>query len=705
MATPSTLRTYRVGGQLDPAWVASSVPWTHVRATAALSRPDDGAPAVDPTNGAHEHPLVTVRTLTAAEADGQWATTELKPTAATDPDLALQPTGMLWTITVEIRRGATWHEVITYEVAPSGDRDYDGQGELITVAGDDCININDLIPTPDTTPISDAFADRVIDAIEEHPEAVAADLTVTTDATTVTVVSSTGTDGTIPAATSSAAGAMTAADKAKLDGIESSFALEGQALSARVIMPEAGDYGLVRTGDDYMLLAPMAQGFRWGIQLWRPPFQPNGISDVNQLGPSYAMLGGATVSTDDGTFSGGTTAWTDAGLFTNASAYGGEYRWTATSGYATWDSPTATAVGLRHLRSVNAGYGKVSINGDATLANEIPTAQQEVTAGRLASTALVANGGTLNPTDRVINFYYPDTQWDEVTMLAFGLPSQAHTVRIDWTGYKQAASSDTRVYLTGFVSGPDQALSAELIPAKQIHTDSSAWEYANEFKPTAGSTYHFLGNIHGYETMTSLTFMVDGYPADPADGARVWGTRSVTAVRVTTAQHPESVTTTNQVTTTYHLNRSGLRVTTATSWLEGGSVKSAYAAMHPLVERFDRGHVAGYHPSFSLDQSDNVKHGVVRSPVAIMWSRGDNLASLVILNNPEVATNAWAKSTPVFTAIEDRSGGVLNKVYMTRVGGNGGAGVETVTSSTTWLFDATHRAVWIDDPEGAFAQE
>jgi len=168
MATASTLRTYPVGGQLDPAWLASSIPWTHVRATATLSRPDDGAPIVDPTNGAHEHPTTVVSTLTAEAADGMWATAPLKPTTSTGADLALTPGGLTWDITVEIKRGATWHEVTTYEVAPSGDRDYDGEGELISVDGDDCVDINALIPAPVSVPASSIFEDAVLEVLSDQ---------------------------------------------------------------------------------------------------------------------------------------------------------------------------------------------------------------------------------------------------------------------------------------------------------------------------------------------------------------------------------------------------------------------------------------------------------------------------------------------------------------------------------------------------------
>ena len=169
MATASTLRTYPVGGQLDPAWLAASIPWTEVRATACLQVPTGTGPAVDPTNGAHESPTTVARTLTADAADGMWATAPLKPVTGLDADLALQPSGCVWSVTVEIKRGATWHTVATYTVAPSGDRNYSGLGELTTIAGDDTIDINALLPPPLTAPPSDAFEQAVLEVLANNP--------------------------------------------------------------------------------------------------------------------------------------------------------------------------------------------------------------------------------------------------------------------------------------------------------------------------------------------------------------------------------------------------------------------------------------------------------------------------------------------------------------------------------------------------------
>ena len=174
----STLRTLRIGGQVDPAWDLDGADrsWLNIRAIATLGPDPDDAPIVDPSNSAHEHPLSVTNTLTLADSNGQWSTAPLKPTAATDPDQALQPGGLSWTISVEVERTANrWECVEVYSpVALNGERDYAGNNETITVNGETAVDINALIPVPITTPASSAFTDNVLDILADNPGSLVA---------------------------------------------------------------------------------------------------------------------------------------------------------------------------------------------------------------------------------------------------------------------------------------------------------------------------------------------------------------------------------------------------------------------------------------------------------------------------------------------------------------------------------------------------
>lgn len=190
--SPSQLTAWRVGGQVDPAWLETADPdaeqgvnelagrtWDQIRVTTTLSTPTGGAPIVDPTNGAHIHPLSTVETLardvdTGAPSDGQWHTDLLKAVIADDPDEALQPTGLVWQLTVEIDadpagNGTRWTTVNEYDIQIDADRDYVAEGETVTVNGLTCIDVNALIAVPVTTPPTTAFADAVQDVLDADP--------------------------------------------------------------------------------------------------------------------------------------------------------------------------------------------------------------------------------------------------------------------------------------------------------------------------------------------------------------------------------------------------------------------------------------------------------------------------------------------------------------------------------------------------------
>ena len=137
---PSTLTSWRIGGQLDPAWLADVAglvgrTWESVRATSTLNLGAGNELAVDPSNGAHIHPLQVAETIDRAAADGQpsdgqWRTPLLKPTRAVDPDQALQPVGVTWSVTVSVlpQGATTFVDVTSYAFELDADRDYTCRG-------------------------------------------------------------------------------------------------------------------------------------------------------------------------------------------------------------------------------------------------------------------------------------------------------------------------------------------------------------------------------------------------------------------------------------------------------------------------------------------------------------------------------------------------------------------------------------------------
>ncbi|MDQ0767991.1 hypothetical protein QF031_000740 [Pseudarthrobacter defluvii] len=88
------------------------------------------------------------------------------------------------------------------------------------------------------------------------------------------------------------------------------------------------------------------------------------------------------------------------------------------------------------------------------LADRLDTAQDVVTRGWYANTILVANGSTLNPTDRVMDSYSPTTAQNKYAarrVLAADLTAGAHTVKLTVTGYNRIGVSAQRAYVTRFL--------------------------------------------------------------------------------------------------------------------------------------------------------------------------------------------------------------------------------------------------------------
>ena len=226
----------------------------------------------------------------------------------------------------------------------------------------------------------------------------------------------------------------------------------GQLLTA--FAGPGGAVGIERSGTKYYLLAPIQSGQYNTTRLETYSFGGTTEYIISQIESRVALL---SLEDDDPA---AVTAGTWVAL-TDSRAYGGDYRYSKTANDTlTFTTPANTnIVGARHCSLTNGGVAKVAIDGDLTRATLLPTAQDLVTAGTLASTVLIANGGTLAPTDRILNNYGANN-WDNKVIYCNDLAAGVHTVVITICNYKQAASTDTRVYFGGLMYGATWAPSA-----------------------------------------------------------------------------------------------------------------------------------------------------------------------------------------------------------------------------------------------------
>lgn len=443
-----------------------------------------------------------------------------------------------------------------------------------------------------------------------------------------------------------------------------------------------GNVALQRSGLDYWLHYPIAGELVASFYL---DSYTIGAYTANSILAVWAKKLYASVEEDDASVV-RTGTWVN---LTNAGAYGGDYSYSLTAGdTAVFTTPAGvTAVGVRGCHLTNCGVAKVAIDGDLTRANKLSTAQQLVDAGTLANTVLIANGGTLNPTDRIINMYGANN-YDTKTIFADDLTAGAHVITLTITGYKQAASSAARVYIAGMLyhapSTGFDAIGLAIMDVIQIGAGGSVYDYVNLILPDGAVTPAYVGSGHGYENQTSLTFTLDGVASAPADGEVVYG-NSIIATRVTDLYHPEigaGGTPIGASVTTYTIDaRYGLKIDAAITWGQGGATTQSYPAMFPVLAFLDRGaNIDLRGQSVTLADNNGSFKANAKSKAAYLWDDDGNYGALLYAPDTSKNTLDYVYAPTVSMAIEDRAGGVFNKIYQARVSG----ATETFVLNDVW---------------------
>ena len=459
------------------------------------------------------------------------------------------------------------------------------------------------------------------------------------------------------------------------------------------LLRSAGDgLAIGRRGTTYDLYQEVEAGI-W----WRQSLAYDSTTNGEHHSMMDSVIGAPMLSLDEShsSFTYSALGW---GTSSNVNTFGGTYAKNSTTGETvTWTTPTATKVGLRAFRTTNGGYAKATINGSATLAALLPTAQDEVTAGRLASVALVANGGTLNATDRLFNSYGSTSDSDIMVPFAEGLSSAVHSVVLTVTGYKQGTSTDVRLYISGGIYSTDATTlttsGAKFAPYVVILSGSSVSEYAIVYKREGGTLAPFIGNRHGNEVEDTFTFTIDGATVTPADGSITLCSTSAIITRTARLLNPDnaSETVANSVCEWAMLKSAALNVHWTIDWVQPGTAGTAYPAMLPTQgNNFAKGRVAAGSVQTLLSDDGSVK-GSTRSDTIALWQDGGHGAVMATVRNLPTAVNRWENATD-FAWLQDRSGGDFNKGYFQRV--QGGAS-EPIVAGDRWEAFISYRAAWV----------
>lgn len=455
--------------------------------------------------------------------------------------------------------------------------------------------------------------------------------------------------------------------------------------------------GLRPNGTDYELLYGWGSSRYWRCLLAQESANPGAfpLRQVQAQAEAVPMVSvlGSDVSVTRGTGVTGPNA--------NATSYGGQYWYGVSSGQTfTFVTPAnATRVGVRCPLISNGGLARVSIGGDFTKANLLPTAQDVVNSGAYPGTILVANGGPCAPTDRVLDTYNagslvqnPDVQ----IAIADGLTAGAQTVVLTPVGVARSVGGGTRAYFSGYgyATAATTLATAGVVTysSRNLMSQASAWEYALQ---TGGT---FFGSVHGYEVEDGISATVDGAPVTLTAGQIA---TAVDVLEVTRNSHLVNPANTAQTVATckvvYHLDRDGLRIDRTITWAASLTITGAYimAAVNGVAWG-TAGRMAQADPLFTQGSLLNYPGGPVTltgvgdnytPPLGVKaeaaWVYGGNYGLLIWVPNVAQWTNAWAQSV-TFTTIEDR-GSVspyVSKIYVPRI--FAGQGSEVVAAGTVW---------------------
>lgn len=377
--------------------------------------------------------------------------------------------------------------------------------------------------------------------------------------------------------------------------------------------------------------------------------------------------------------------------------WGGGYSRSDTAGayieYTTRDE--VTEIGIW---GVPAGVHLITIDGDMALANLMGTAQDEVDAERLPDTVLVANGGTLNPTDKVWNSF---ARGNSHHLLADGLTPGVHTLRLTRTGYKQAAASTTWLAIAAFSCWGsnmafDVASDAYFFAVEEqaiCVLDPASDEMSYIHQPTGTTAAEWLGHTSSLKMKTVRTITVDGAEIAPtnftsADPVPITVGTTIEISFSCDGRHSELVETNTALVEFKHRAHAtrGLEIWHRTTWLTAGTT-TGYPAMLTLNPAyFDR---ARAFDGTDVALSQTTDYVAKTSSKALMaWKSDGNIGALFYIPDLKMTVNDWLDAGTEHLWISD---GSLQKIYAQKVLSY------TYAQNEAWESEFNMRFAWFSD--------
>jgi hypothetical protein len=372
----------------------------------------------------------------------------------------------------------------------------------------------------------------------------------------------------------------------------------------------------------------------------------------------------------------------------NVRAYNGAHIRSNTAGSTRgYTTPVATTrVGATLVINNDSGFAYVPIDGDYTLATNLPTAQDLVDRGVMTTTqrdACPAGAAT-----RVLNCHsrghgYTSGQQDRIHLtFAADLPLDIHTFGVQIVGDKASWATDSHVRVSGFTYGyPDLRIEDDGVTVERYQGIlTNALSVSEQDIHVNGTTSGAL--IHGYEKQQSITWYVDGREvALTVDDPVTLGTE-VTAVRVGSLQNPDFGGDLATVTTVYRFTSAGLEVSFKREWLQSCVLDFDLRMATFDGWRFTRGYWSSDARDRVLTAHNGSRQGNVQDATLTMWDPDGEIVCTTVIPDVAKTLAGWALSTD-YALLEQRTlvqGSTSTKLYVERVSQEGPGSEVAVTA-------------------------
>jgi hypothetical protein len=317
-------------------------------------------------------------------------------------------------------------------------------------------------------------------------------------------------------------------------------------------------------------------------------------------------------------------------------------------------APGVTSVGVQGLKLNIGGMYLVTIDGDKTLADQVTTAQQLVDIGVLVSTALVANGGTLNPTDRVLDTY-SSSAIDYVQIFTASLPPGIHVLRLTNLNYKNNSATNKFLYINRLLAfGPGAYNLTQSNPYFETLANIYAaggqpvWEISYNTKPSGATSYEWVGHTGSLKFITLPAITVNGASKTLAIGEIAAGSEVNIAMQfgIRHSQINAGGTDIGALDFAYNLKATtGLTISHHLVWSMTG-VTNGYPGMMAVSRNpFDRFATLAASVGADLTAADGSFHFGSRDQMAYCWDYDGNLGALMYIPDLEKTVEGWRNTT------------------------------------------------------------